>query len=228
MKKTIFTTLALGTAITFGGFSQASADEVDHSKLAEQAKSNSAELNTKPIQEGNYDITFSDDTYTYHFYNNNGNFGWEYSYGSTGASQVTTDATPEQSIDNQQAQFDYQNEQDTEVQPKQETTSTPAPKAVEAPKQETATKTTSTGSGSVQDQIRQAGGGSAVLEIAKRESTFNPNAVNSLGYRGLFQTKESFATGSVAEQTKGAIKYMNDRYGSPEQALNFHDKNGWY
>lgn len=236
MKKTIFATLALGTAITFGGITtnEASADEIDYNKLAEQAKSNSVEVNTKPIQEGNYDFSFSDEEFTYHFYNYNGNFGYEYHSGSTQVDNTVSrlageEQTPEQKVDQQQAQFDVQNEQDTkEVQPKQETTSTPAPKAVEAPKQETATKTTSTGSGSVQDQIRQAGGGSAVLEIAKRESTFNPNAVNSLGYRGLFQTKESFATGSVAEQTKGAIKYMNDRYGSPEQALNFHDKNGWY
>ena len=58
MKKTIFATLALGTAITFGGITtnEASADEIDYNKLAEQAKSNSVEVNTKPIKEGNYDF----------------------------------------------------------------------------------------------------------------------------------------------------------------------------
>lgn len=229
MKKTIFATLALGTAITFGGITtnEASADEIDYNKLAEQAKSNSVEVNTKPIQEGNYDFSFSDEEFTYHFYNYNGNFGYEYHSGSTQVDNTVSrlageEQTPEQKVDQQQAQFDTQNKQ--QAQPKQETTTQEAPKAVEAPK-----VTKSTG-GSVAEQIRQAGGDEAMIEIAMRESTMNPNAVNpSSGAQGLFQgLGKSWSSGSVAEQTKGAKQYMIDRYGSPEQALSFHKSNGYY
>ena len=229
MKKTIFATLALGTAITFGGITtnEASADEIDYNKLAEQAKSNSVEVNTKPIQEGNYDFSFSDEEFTYHFYNYNGNFGYEYHSDSTQVDNTVSrlageEQTPEQKVDQQQAQFDTQNKQ--QAQPKQETTTQEAPKAVEAPK-----VTKSTG-GSVAEQIRQAGGDEAMIEIAMRESTMNPNAVNpSSGAQGLFQgLGKSWSSGSVAEQTKGAKQYMIDRYGSPEQALSFHKSNGYY
>lgn len=229
MKKTIFATLALGTAITFGGITtnEASADEIDYNKLAEQAKSNSVEVNTKPIQEGNYDFSFSDGEFTYHFYNYNGNFGYKYHSGSTQVDNTVSrlageEQTPEQKVDQQQAQFDTQNKQ--QAQPKQETTTQEAPKAVEAPK-----VTKSTG-GSVAEQIRQAGGNEAMIEIARLESTMNPNAVNpSSGAQGLFQgLGKSWSSGSVAEQTKGAKQYMIDRYGSPEQALSFHKSNGYY
>lgn len=225
MKKTIFTTLALGTAITFGGMSQASADEINYKELAQKAKSDSVDINTKPVQEGNYDFSFSDGEFTYHFYNNNGNFGWEYHYG-------VTEATPVQKVDQQQAQFDYQNEQDTKdiVQPKQEDVQ---PTSVSAPVQKETkqpTQSTSKSGGSVAEQIRQAGGDEAMVEIAMRESTMNPNAVNaSSGAQGLFQgLGKSWSGGSIAEQTKGAKQYMENRYGSTSAALSFHDANNYY
>lgn len=236
MKKTIFATLALGTVITFGGFSQASADEIDHAELAEKAKSNSVELNTKPIQEGNYDFSFSDGEFTYHFYNYNGNFGYEYQTGSTQVDNTVSrlageEQTPEQKVDQQQAQFDTQNKQDTKeyVQP----TSVSAPKTVESPKQEVKQETSSkstASNGSIESQILAAGGDQAMVEIAKRESTLNPNATNaSSGAQGLFQgLGKSWANGSVAEQTKGAKQYMIDRYGSTSSALSHHDANGSY
>lgn len=64
--------------------------------------------------------------------------------------------------------------------------------------------------------------------IVMPESSGNPNAVNELGYRGLGQTKESWGTGSVAEQTKGMINYANERYGSVEAALDFRSSNNWW
>ena len=240
MKKTIFATLALGTAITFGGIAtnEASADEIDYNKLAEQAKTNSVEVNTKPIQEGNYDFSFSDGEFTYHFYNYNGNFGYEYHSGSTQVDNTVSrlvgeEQTPEQKVDQQQAQFDTQNKQD--AQPKQETTTQEAPKAVEAPKAETATpvqKETSSKSvsgGSVKAQFLQAGGTEAMWNsIVMPESTGNPNAVNPAGYRGLGQTKESWGTGSVAEQTKGMINYAKERYGSIDNAISERQSKGWW
>ena len=232
MKKTIFATLALGTAITFGGITtnEASADEIDYNKLAEQAKSNSVEVNTKPIQEGNYDFSFSDGEFTYHFYNYNGKFGYEYHSGSTQVDNTVSrlageEQSPEQKVDQQQAQIDTQNKQ--QAQPKQ----------VEAPKkevkQESVTpvqkETKSVSGGSVKAQFLQAGGTEAMWNnIVMPESTGNPNAVNPAGYRGLGQTKESWGTGSVAEQTKGMINYAKERYGSVDNAIAKRQSQGWW
>ena len=232
MKKTIFATLALGTAITFGGITtnEASADEIDYNKLAEQAKSNSVEVNTKPIQEGNYDFSFSDEEFTYHFYNYNGNFGYEYHSGSTQVDNTVSrlageEQTPEQKVDQQQAQFDVQNEQDTKKEVQPTSVSAPVQKETKQP-----TQSTSKSGGSVAEQIRQAGGDEAMIEIAMRESTMNPNAVNaSSGAQGLFQgLGKSWSGGSIAEQTKGAKQCMIDRYGSTSGALSFHDANNYY
>ena len=243
MKKTIFTTLALGTIITFGGLSNnASASEIDYSKLAEQAKNNDITLNQKPILQGDYDYKFTDNHYAYHFWNSNGTFGWEYHLLSQGETE-TSNEVRQSMVGTGEVVQDAPTQVEQAPTPKQETTiqdnsnvqsttESAKPEPQQAPKVENTTvKETpkqSTGNGSVQEQIKNAGGNSAVLEIARRESTFNPNAVNPAGYRGLFQTKESFATGTVEQQTKGAIKYMNERYGSPEQALAHHDANGWY
>ena len=242
MKKTIFTTLALGTVITFGGLSNdASASEIDYSKLAEQAKNNDITLNQKPIEQGSYDYKFTDNHYAYHFWSNNGTFGWEYHLLTQGETETSSEVR-QSMVDTGTVVQDEPAKVEQAPTPKQETTTqdnsnvqtttdSVKPETQEAPKVESTTvkETPKTNSnGSVQEQIKNAGGNSAVLEIAKRESTFNPNAVNPAGYRGLFQTKESFATGSVEQQTKGAIKYMNDRYGSPEQALAHHNANGWY
>ena len=233
MKKTIFATLALGTAITFGGIAtnEASADEIDYNKLAEQAKSNSVEVNTKPIQEGNYDFSFSDEEFTYHFYNYNGNFGYEYHSGSTQVDNTVSrlageEQTPEQKVDQQQAQFDTNHVANIKQ-----------PKQVEAPKkevkQESVTpvqkETKSVSGGSVKAQFLQAGGTEAMWNnIVMPESTGNPNAVNPAGYRGLGQTKESWGTGSVAEQTKGMINYAKERYGSIDNAISARQSKGWW
>ena len=248
MKKTIFATLALGATITFSGVSsnEASADEIDYNKLAEQAKTNAPEINNEPIQEGNYDFSFSDGEFTYHFYNYNGIFGYEYQYGSTQVNNTSSQLAaqeqsyntqsynaPEQKVDQQQAQFDTQNEIDTN----KATSSNEQPKQVEAPKkevkQESVTpvqkETKSVSGGSVKAQFLQAGGTEAMWNsIVMPESTGNPNAVNPAGYRGLGQTKESWGTGSVAEQTKGMINYAKERYGSIDNAISARQSKGWW
>lgn len=237
MKKSIFTTLALSAGLTFGGLAvsdEAKAADVDYSHLAQAAQNNDVELNQKPIQAGNYDFSFSDGEFTYHFYNYNGNFGYEYQSGSTQVNNTSSqlaaqEQTSEQKVDQQQAQFDSQNEIDTN----KATSSNEQPKQVEAPKkevkQEVATKSTAS-NGSVEDKILAAGGDQEMVEIAKRESTLNPNATNaSSGAQGLFQgLGKSWANGSVAEQTKGAKQYMIDRYGSTNAALSHHDANNSY
>ena len=113
-----------------------------------------------------------------------------------------------------------------------------APAAVEAPKASATTNVrtaqtsaatqtykaaqasaASTG-GSVKAQFLAAGGSEAMWNsIVMPESSGNPNAVNPAGYRGLGQTKESWGTGSVADQTKGMLNYAKQRYGSEAAAL---------
>ncbi|SUM31073.1 SceA protein [Staphylococcus gallinarum] len=74
-----------------------------------------------------------------------------------------------------------------------------------------------------------AGGTKELWEsIVLPESGGDPDAVNSAGYRGLGQTKESWGTGSVATQTKGMINYAKERYGSIEAAIEFREANGWW
>lgn len=238
MKKSIFTTLALGAGLTFGGLvvsDEAKAADVDYSHLAQAAQNNDVELSQKPIQKGNYDFSFSDGKFTYHFYNYNGIFGYEYHTGSTQVNNTSSQLaaqeqsyneqsydTPEKKVDMQQKQFEANHVAKTEK-----------PKQVEAPrhevKQEVATKSTASNS-SIEAQILAAGGDQAMIEIAKRESTLNPNATNaSSGAQGLFQgLGKTWANGSVAEQTKGAKQYMIDRYGSTNAALSYHDAHNYY
>lgn len=89
--------------------------------------------------------------------------------------------------------------------------------------------TSSDSTSSVYQQFLAAGGTKELWEsIVLPESGGDPDAVNSAGYRGLGQTKESWGTGSVATQTKGMINYAKERYGSIEAAIEFREANGWW
>lgn len=85
-----------------------------------------------------------------------------------------------------------------------------------------------TGSGSVYDQFIQAGGTPEVWKyIVMPESSGNPNAVNGK-YHGIGQTDQQWGFGSVANQTKGMMNYINSRYGSVSNAIAFRQAHGWY
>lgn len=75
-------------------------------------------------------------------------------------------------------------------------------------------------------------------ELVARESSFNSKAANpKSSAKGYFQfldgTRKNYGGNSVdwsdpyTQVTKG-IQYVIDRYGTPEDALRFWDKNGWY
>lgn len=249
MKNKVLASVALGVGITFGGLfsQQADASELTNQDLAYMAKENSVVLNQGPIKEGNYNITFTDEEYNYHFWNIDGTFGWKYeitghsdrfkrlenNLDAQSPTQVHTERLnkhqntqnqqinhkQEQTItnnaDKQQRQFDYQNKVDTQK--------------IETPKKKQETTSNPSG-GSVESRILEAGGDQAMIEIAKRESTLNPNATNpSSGAQGLFQgLGKNWSNGSVEDQTKGAKQYMIDRYGSTEAALKFHDSHNYY
>ena len=77
----------------------------------------------------------------------------------------------------------------------------------------------------------------AFIEIIYRESRFNPRATNpTSGAYGLGQALPPEKMDNVAPDWKTNImtqltwvtKYMNERYGSPIDALEHHDKKGWY
>lgn len=90
-------------------------------------------------------------------------------------------------------------------------------------------KASSANQGSVYDQFIAAGGTDAMWKyIVMHESGGNPNAVSPNGYRGLGQTKQSWGTGTVAQQTAGMINYAVTRYGSIDNAIKFRQANGWW
>lgn len=54
-------------------------EQVNHEFLAELAKSNSPVLNSKPLQDGDYDIEFDYMGFHFEFSQKNGYWQWKYS-----------------------------------------------------------------------------------------------------------------------------------------------------
>jgi hypothetical protein len=217
MKKTIFATLALGTALTFGGLEhKANASEIDYNTLAEKAKSNSTELVQHPIQEGNYDFSFVEDGYTFHFYNYNGNFGYDYHQSTDGQVENTSSklasqeqATPEQKIDQQQSQFDKQNKLDKKEQaPVDNTTKQPTQSTSSKVKLSNGNTPGKVGSSVAQQMAERTGVSASTWEtIIAKESNGNPNAHNPSGANGILQTMPSWGdTSTVQGQIDAATK----------------------
>lgn len=76
----------------------------------------------------------------------------------------------------------------------------------------------------------------ALGELLRRESSFNPGAQNptSTAY-GLFQfldktwgTVGATKTADPYGQALAGLRYIQQRYGTPEAALAFHTRKGWY
>lgn len=77
----------------------------------------------------------------------------------------------------------------------------------------------------------------AFSKIVEHESGWNPTATNaSSGAYGLVQALPGSKMASAGSdwktnpetQIKWGLDYMNDRYGSPAEAWNFWQANGWY
>ena len=75
----------------------------------------------------------------------------------------------------------------------------------------------------------------AMVEIAWRESRFDPKAQNPnstshglFGFLGSTCGRYGGCGGDPMSQTRMALRYVADRYGSPKKALAFHRKNGWF
>jgi len=76
------------------------------------------------------------------------------------------------------------------------------------------------------------------LELVARESSFNSNAKNPKSTAsGLFQfldgTRKTYGGNSINwsdpyQQAMAGMKYIKDRYSTPEKALAFWDEKNWY
>lgn len=73
-------------------------------------------------------------------------------------------------------------------------------------------------------------------ELIMRESRWNYNAQNPVStafgiYQFLdstWQTVNCEKTIDPKEQVRCGLKYIEQRYGDPQKALDFHDRNNWY
>lgn len=243
MKKTILAS-SLAVALGVTGYAttadhnqaHASEENIDKAHLADLAQNNPEELNQKPLHAGayNYDFVLGGNEYTF---TSNGQ-SWSWNYTAAGAQSATSNSVQDVTT---QATTNTNETSASEVSAQKQSSNTPVA-AVEAPKASSNTQTSaatrtykvaqtsaaSTG-GSVKAQFLAAGGTEAMWNsIVMPESSGNPNAVNPAGYRGLGQTKESWGSGSVANQTKGMINYGESRYGSMEAAMAFRASNGWW
>lgn len=246
MKKTILAS-SLAVALGVTGYAatsdnnqaHASEQNIDKAHLAELALNGSAELDQQPLHAGAYNYNFVLDGNEFIFTSDGNTWSWGYHAAGTQASSsnTTQDVSSEVSVNT--------NEKSASEVRSQQSYATPvtvaAPKAsastnVRTTQTSVATKAynvaqtsaASTG-GSVKAQFLAAGGSEAMWNsIVLPESSGNPNAVNPAGYRGLGQTKESWGTGSVADQTKGMLNYAEQRYGSVDAAISYRDSHGWW
>ena len=237
MKKTILTTaLALGLGVTGVAADQnAEASEINKAELAQMAQSNSSELNNAPIHEGEYSYNFTVDGVNYNFESDGYNYTWSYG-GYSNELPQNEPAQTEQVEEAPQVTEEVQQEEQTQEAPQVTEEAPQVEENYEQPAQQTedvqaaapAESTQSTG-GSTKEQFLNAGGTEAMWQsIVMPESTGNPNAVSPNGYKGLGQTKESWGTGSVQEQTKGMVNYAKERYGSVDAAVQFREANNWW
>ena len=94
MKKSILaTSVALSIGVTsslVGGQHHnahaAEQSQINKAELAQKAQSNDTSINTKPIQAGSYDYKFDLSGFTYHFWSDGQNFGYDFK--ETGKSSV--------------------------------------------------------------------------------------------------------------------------------------------
>ncbi len=207
MKKTILASLVLGATLTFGGISdKASADEIDYVALANKAQTNSEDLVTTPIQEGNYDFSFVLDGFTYHFYSYNGYFGYDYHYGTEGQVYNTSSQLASLEQDNTNNNVEYTNENNTQLT----TAHTSQDNVTQAGTVKLSNGNTAgaTGLSASKEMEDRTGVPASTWEhIIARESNGQVNAQNPSGASGLFQTMPGWGdTSTVQGQIDSAVR----------------------
>lgn len=235
MKKSVLaTTLVLGlgvTGITAGQDAEASSYDVNKEELAYTAQNNPEALNASALHDGTYDYNFDHKNYNYDFTSDGTNYAWAYQSNGTAQAAVEVQEQKQAPAVQEETQTVEQNNYTytEEVQEPAQNTQAAAPAVQEVSEPAPAPAQTQSTGGSTKSQFLAAGGTEAMWNsIVLPESSGNPNAVSPNGYQGLGQTKESWGTGSVADQTAGMLNYAKERYGSIDSAIQFREANNWW
>lgn len=238
MKKTILTTtLALGLGVTgfaAGQDAEASSYNLNKEELAYTAQNNPEALNASALHQGSYDYNFDHKNFNYDFESDGTNYAWAYQSNGNAQAEVQVQeqaAAPAVKEDTQTVEQNNYTYTEEVQQPAQNTQAAPAVQEVQEVEEPAAPapQTTQSTGGSTKSQFLAAGGTEAMWNsIVLPESSGNPNAVSPNGYQGLGQTKESWGTGSVAQQTSGMLNYAQERYGSIDAAIQFREANNWW
>ncbi|OEL05136.1 transglycosylase family protein [Staphylococcus casei] len=205
MKKTVIaSTLAVGLGVTgaasAGNTADASEQGVDKAQLAQQAQSNSSQLNESAIQDGSYNYNFNQDGVNYNFKSDGENFSWSYGEGSNTSSNQSTDNSSQQAS-GEQAQTSAPQQTEQAQQPQQE--AAPQTEQTEQP-QQASTSTQSSNESSEASEGSSVNVNSHLQQIAERESGGDLKAVNpSSGAAGKYQFLQSTWDSVAPDEYKG-------------------------
>ncbi|MFQ3727412.1 transglycosylase family protein [Staphylococcus equorum] len=229
MKKTVIaSTLAVGLGVTgaaAGNSADASEQGIDKADLAQQAQSNSEQLNQAPIQEGSYNHNFTQDGVNYNFQSDGTNFTWSYGEGSNGSSQQASTNSGQQQAQPQQEQA----QQATAEQPTEQ--SAPQTEETQQPQQEAAS--TQSSESSNESSSSEASSGSSVevnshlQAIAERESGGDLKAVNpSSGAAGKYQFLQSTWDSVAPEEYQGQSPTEAPESVQDQAAMDLYESEG--
>ncbi|MGO2078417.1 MAG: transglycosylase family protein [Staphylococcus equorum] len=229
MKKTVIaSTLAVGLGVTgaaAGNSADASEQDVDQAQLAQQAQSNSEQLNQAPVQEGSYNHNFTQDGVNYNFQSDGTNFTWSYGEGSNGSSEQASTNSGQQQAQPQQEQA----QQATAEQPTEQ--SAPQTEETQQPQQEAAS--TQSSESSNESSSSEASSGSSVevnshlQAIAERESGGDLKAVNpSSGAAGKYQFLQSTWDSVAPEEYQGQSPTEAPESVQDQAAMDLYESEG--
>ena len=229
MKKTVIaSTLAVGLGVTgaaAGNSADASEQNVDQAQLAQQAQSNSEQLNQAPVQEGSYNHNFTQDGVNYNFQSDGTNFTWSYGEGSNGSSEQASTNSGQQQAQPQQEQA----QQATAEQPTEQ--SAPQTEETQQPQQEAAS--TQSSESSNESSSSEASSGSSVevnshlQAIAERESGGDLKAVNpSSGAAGKYQFLQSTWDSVAPEEYQGQSPTEAPESVQDQAAMDLYESEG--
>ncbi|MGO1630713.1 MAG: transglycosylase family protein [Staphylococcus equorum] len=229
MKKTVIaSTLAVGLGVTgaaAGNSADASEQGIDKADLAQQAQSNSEQLNQAPIQEGSYNHNFTQDGVNYNFQSDGTNFTWSYGEGSNGSSEQASTNSGQQQAQPQQEQA----QQATAEQPTEQ--SAPQTEETQQPQQEAAS--TQSSESSNESSSSEASSGSSVevnshlQAIAQRESGGDLKAVNpSSGAAGKYQFLQSTWDSVAPEEYQGQSPTEAPESVQDQAAMDLYESEG--
>ncbi|WP_261721637.1 transglycosylase family protein [Staphylococcus equorum] len=229
MKKTVIaSTLAVGLGVTgaaAGNSADASEQGIDKADLAQQAQSNSEQLNQAPIQEGSYNHNFTQDGVNYNFQSDGTNFTWSYGEGSNGSSEQASTNSGQQQAQPQQEQA----QKATAEQPTEQ--SAPQTEETQQPQQEAAS--TQSSESSNESSSSEASSGSSVevnshlQAIAERESGGDLKAVNpSSGAAGKYQFLQSTWDSVAPEEYQGQSPTEAPESVQDQAAMDLYESEG--